>query len=220
MPSSSSLGMAVPAVPGSGTRLTSPPSSAAGEAVPGTQGERGCSELPLCRAGSTMANSHGRQEPTHLLPQEPACRHLIERVWGTHRVPARMHLSLGRISTETCLEEAGTQAPKTSFHHFPVLETWHPCSFHFCWCMQTNEENDISQTQTSANTYTKLKVSSCQKPTQNSVTHRHTLLSQHTHVGSLQPALTASQTSQPKPMWGLFCVWRNHPHAQALPTHV
>lgn len=83
--------------------------------------------------------------------------------------------------------------------------------FFFCWCMQTNEENDISQTQTAANTYIKLKVSSCQTPTQRSVTHRNTLLSQHTHVGSLQPAPTASETSQPKPMWGLFCVWRYHP---------
>lgn len=90
-----------------------------------------------------------------------------------------------------------------------MLEIWHPCSL-CCWYMQTNKENDISQTQTSANTYTKLKVSSCQTPTWSYVTHSNTLLSQHTHMGSLQPALTASQTSQPKPVWGLFSHMLRH----------
>lgn len=145
-------------------------------------------------------------------------RSLWWNVCGAHTAHAHMHLSLGKASTHSCMQEEGTQAPKTSFHNFPVLEIWHLCSL-FCWCMQTNKENDISQTQASANTYTKLKVSSCQTPTWSSVTQSNTLLSQHTHVGSLQPALTASQTSQPKPVWGLFCVWRHHPHAQALPTH-
>lgn len=91
-----------------------------------------------------------------------------------------------------------------------------PCSFFFCWCTQTNKENDISQTQTSANIYTKLKVSSCQTPTQSSVTRSNTLLSQHTHVGSLQPAPTASQTSQPKPVWGLFCSTHMLRHCQPM----
>lgn len=29
------------------------------------------------------------------------------------------------------MQEAGAQAPKTSFHHFPLLGTWHPAHFFF-----------------------------------------------------------------------------------------